>query len=55
MLKDNPGLNLGNIECPNTKWMFVKFSNIALKVVLDRQALLGIGPLPDWLRNLPRG
>lgn len=33
-----------------TKWVFVKFSNIA--VVLDRQPLLGTGPLPDWLRNL---
>ena len=23
-----------------------------VKVVLDRQPLLGTGPLPDWLRNL---
>ncbi|KAL9983295.1 hypothetical protein ACROYT_G005442 [Oculina patagonica] len=25
------------------------------KVVLDRQPLLGTGPLPDWLRNLAHG
>ena len=26
--------------------------NVELKVLLDRQPLLGTGPLPDWLRNL---
>ena len=40
-------LNLDNIERPNTKWVFVKFSNIEVKAVLDRQPLLGTGPLPD--------
>lgn len=26
-----------------------------MKVVLDREPLLGTGPLPDWLRNLAHG
>ena len=45
-------LNIDNIEHPNTKWLFVKFTNIIVKAVLDRQPLLGTGPLPDWLHNL---
>ena len=45
-------LNLDSIERPNTKWTFVKFSNIEVKAVLDNQPLLGTGPLPDWLQNL---
>ena len=48
-------LNLDSIERPNTKWTFVKFSNIEVKAVLDNQPLLGTGPLPDWLRNLAHG
>lgn len=48
-------LNIDNIKRPNTKWVFMKFSNIAVKVVFDRQLLLGTGPLPDWLCNLDRG
>ena len=32
--------------------MFEAFFNVDLKVVLDRQPLVGTGPLPDWLRNL---
>lgn len=35
--------------------MFVKFSNIDVKVVLDRQPLFGTGPLAGWLHNLARG
>ena len=56
-LKEEEGkqLNVDNIERPNTKWVFVKFSNIDVKVVLDRQPMLGTGLLPDWLRNLARG
>ena len=50
--EENQGLNVDNIECPDTKWVFVKFSNIAVKVVLNRQPLLGTGPLPGWLHNL---
>ena len=53
--QENKRLNLDNIERPKTKWVFVKFSNSYVKVVLDRQPLLGTGPLPDWLRNLARG
>jgi len=45
-------LDYDKIERPSTKWEFVSFFNIDLKVVLDRQPLLGTGPLPDWLRNL---
>ena len=48
----NQRMNFGNIKRPNTKWVFVKFSNIEVKVVLDNQPMLGTGPLPDWLRNL---
>ena len=43
------------IKRPNTKWVFVGFSSVEAKVVLDRQPLLSTGPLPDWLRNLARG
>ena len=35
--------------------MFVKFSSIEVKVVIDNQPLLGTGLLPDWLRNLAHG
>lgn len=48
-------LNPSNIERPNTKWAFVKFSNVQVKVVLDRQPMLGTGPLLDWLHNLTYG
>jgi len=48
-------LNPDNIERPNTKWVFENYFNIDIKVVLDRQPLLGTGPLPEWLRNLARG
>ncbi|KAL9964566.1 hypothetical protein ACROYT_G028222 [Oculina patagonica] len=44
-----------NIKRPSTKWKFVSFFNVDVKVVLDRQPLLGTGPLPDWLRNLAHG
>jgi hypothetical protein len=53
--QENQRLNLDNIQRPNTKWVFVKFSNIAVKVVLDNQPMLGTGQLPEWLRNLARG
>ena len=44
-----------NIERPNTKWVFEAYFSVDIKVVLDRQPLLGTGPLPDWLRNLSHG
>ena len=53
--QENNRLNLDNIEWPNTKWTFIKFSNIEVKAVLDNQPMLGTGPLPDWLRNLAHG
>ena len=53
--QENQRLNIDKIQRPNTKWVFVKFSNIEVKAVFDRQALLGSGLLPDWLRNLAHG
>ena len=32
--------------------MFESFFNVDLKVGIDRQPLVGTGPLPDWLHNL---
>ena len=52
--QENGRLSLENIERPDRKWVFVEFFNVDVKVVLDRQPLLGTGPLPDWLRNLGR-
>ena len=45
-------LDPDNINRPDTKWVFEDHFNVAVKVVLDRQPLLGTGPSPDWLRNL---
>ena len=53
--QENNRLSLDNIERPDTKWTFIKFSNIEVKAVIDRRPMLGTGPLPDWLRNLAHG
>ena len=45
-------LDADSIERPDTKWVFDSHFNVDVKVVLDRQPLMGTGPLPDWLRNL---
>ena len=45
-------LDTDNKERPDTKWVFVGHAQVDLKVVLDRQPLIGTGPLPVWLRNL---
>ena len=45
-------LDSDSIERPDTKWIFEAHFNVDVKVVLDRQPLMGTGPLPDWLRNL---
>ena len=45
-------LDPDNINRPDTTWVFENHPNVDIKVVLDRQPLLGTGPLPDWLRNL---
>ena len=48
-------LDPDNINRPDTKWVFENQFNVDVKVVLDRQPLLGTGPLPDWLRDCARG
>ena len=48
-------LDTDNKDRPDTKWVFEGHAQVDLKVVLDRQPLMGTGPLPDWLRNLARG
>ena len=53
--QENERLNADNIERPNTKWTFVKFSSIEVKAVIDNQPMLSTGPLPEWLRNLSHG
>ena len=53
--KEEARLNIDNIGRPNTKWVFRGYSDVDAKVVLDRQPLLGTGPVPDWLRNFARG
>ena len=53
--KEEARLNIDNIGSPDTKWVFRGYSDVDVKVVLDRQPLLGTGPLPDWLRNLAHG
>ena len=45
-------LESDNIERPDTKWVFDSHFTVDIKVVLDRQPLMGTGPLPNWLRNL---
>ena len=53
--KETNRLDSDSINRPTTKWVFVSHFNVDVKVVLDRQPLMGTGPLPDWLRNLARG
>ena len=53
--QENNRLHIDNIKRPDTKWVFIKFSYIEVKAVIDRLPLLGTGPLPDWLRNLAHG
>ena len=45
-------LDPDNTERPDTKWVFKFHFTVDIKVVLDRQPLMGTGPLPNWLRNL---
>ena len=54
-IQESARLNIDKIDRPITKWVFIKFANIEVKVVFDNQLLLGTGLLPDWLRNLARG
>ena len=48
-------LDPDNTERPDTKWVFDSHFTVDIKVVLDRQPLMGTGPLPYWLHNLARG
>ena len=40
-------LELTNIDHPNTKWSFIGFDSVDVKIILDAQPLLGTGPLPE--------
>ena len=43
---------LANPNRPNTKWSYELTKSVYVKVILDRHPLfLGLGRLPDWLRN----
>ena len=43
---------LANFDRPNTKWSYELTKSVYVKVILDRHPLfLGLGQLPDWLRN----
>ena len=45
-------LRLENQRRPNTKWVYEKTERVYVKVIFDRNPLfLGLGRLPDWLRN----
>ena len=45
-------LRLENQHRPNTQWAYEKTQMVYVKVILDRHPLfLGLGCLPDWLRN----
>ena len=42
----------GQIDRPNTKWVFQRHMLVDLKVIFYRQPLqIGLGCLPDWIRN----
>ena len=48
-------LEPGNQRRPNTKWVYERTKRVYVKVILDRHPLfLGLGRLPDWLRNKRR-
>ena len=53
-VKQQEELRLENQRRPNTQWAYEKTLMLYVKVILDRQPLnLGLGRLPDWLRNKP--
>ena len=45
--KEEARLNIDNIGRPNTEWVFRGYSDVDVKVVLDRQPIFSTGPLPD--------
>ena len=51
-VKQQEELRLEHQRRPNTQWAYEKTLMLYVKVILDRQPLfLGLGRLPDWLRN----
>lgn len=50
-LREETRLNVDNVDRPSTKWAFVLFINVQVSVILDRQPLMGTGPLPHCLRQ----
>ena len=53
-VKQQEELRLENQRRPNTQWAYEKTLMLYVKVILDRQPLfIGLGRLPDWLRNKP--
>ena len=50
--KEEERLSLKTVDVPTTKWEILRFSVVSVKAIIDRQPLLGTGPLPPWLRNL---
>ena len=53
-VKQQEELRLEHQRRPNTQWAYEKTLMLYVKVILDRQPLfLGLGRLPDWLRNKP--
>ena len=51
-VKQQEELRLENQRRPNTQWAYEKTLMLYVKVILDRPPLfLGLGRLPDWLRN----
>ena len=50
--EERVGMEGGTINRPTTKWVLDEFVLLDVKAVLDRQPLVGTGPLPAWLRNL---
>ena len=47
--KQEDRLTTDNIDCPNTKCVFVRFIEVQLSVVQTREALLGTRCLLEWL------
>ena len=51
-MRQQEELRLENQRRPNTKWVYERTEMVYVKIILDRHPLfLGIGRLPDWLRN----
>ena len=50
--KEEECVSLKTVDVPTTKWGILRFSVVSVKAVINRQPLLGTGPLPPWLRNL---